>query len=231
MIEQNARNLLDRLPTSVTIVAAAKTRSVDEVRQAIAGGVRVIGENYVQEAQAMIEQLGREVASWAMIGHLQRNKVKMAVQLFDSIQTVDSLRLAEAINRECEKLERIMPILIEVNAAREPQKSGVLPEAVVNLVSEIALLESVQIRGLMTMGPLVSDPEQLRPIFRETKALLDRIAAEEIPGMSMNILSMGMSDSYAVAIEEGATMVRLGTTIFGPRVESRFPSRPDASPV
>ena len=220
MIEQNRRNLLDKLPTRVDIVAAAKTRSIAEVREAIDAGFGIIGHNYVQEAQAMIEQLGRDAATWTMIGHLQRNKVKMAVQLFDSIQTVDSLRLAEAINRECEKLERIMPILIEVNAAREPQKSGVFPDAVADLIREISQLESVQVRGLMTMGPLVSDPEQLRPIFREAKTLFDRIAAEDIPGVSMSVLSMGMSNSYAVAIEEGATMVRLGTTIFGPRVES-----------
>jgi pyridoxal phosphate enzyme (YggS family) len=217
VIEQNARNLLDKLPPGVTIVAAAKTRSVDEVREAIAGGVRIIGHNYVQEAQIMIEQLGCEAATWTMIGHLQRNKVKTAVQLFDSIQTVDSLRLAETIDRECGKRGRIMPILIEVNAAREPQKSGVFPEGVADLIREIARLESVQVRGLMTMGPLVSDPEGLRPIFRETKSLFDRIAAEEISGVSMDILSMGMSASYAVAIEEGATMIRLGTTIFGPR--------------
>ncbi|MCK5585685.1 YggS family pyridoxal phosphate-dependent enzyme, partial [Candidatus Bipolaricaulota bacterium] len=149
--------------------------------------------------------------------HLQRNKVKTAVRLFDSIQTVDSLRLAGAIDRECEKMGRIMPILIEVNAAREPQKSGVFPEAVTSLVREIAQLGSVQIRGLMTMGPLVNDPEELRSIFRETKVLFDRVASEEIPNISMTVLSMGMSDSYAVAIEEGATMIRLGTTIFGPR--------------
>ena len=219
-IQDRVRQLKATLPPRVELVAAAKTRSPEKVRAAIEAGVCVIGHNYVQEAQAMIEQLGRDAASWVMIGHLQRNKVKAAVQLFDSIQTVDSLRLAEAIDRECEKLGRIMPILIEVNAAREPQKSGVHPEAVSDLIHEIANLESVQVRGLMTMGPLVSDPEELRPIFRETKALFDHIAAEKIPGVSMTMLSMGMSTSYAVAIEEGSTMVRLGTTIFGPRIES-----------
>jgi len=216
-IRDRVRQLKATLPPCVELVAAAKTRSPEEVRAAIEAGVCVIGHNYVQEAQGMIEELGRDAASWVMIGHLQRNKVKAAVQLFDSIQTVDSLRLAKAIDRECEKLGRIMPILIEVNAAREPQKSGAFPESVTDLIREISQLESVQVRGLMTMGPLVSDPEQLRPIFRETKALFDRIAAEEIPGVSMAVLSMGMSDSYAVAIEEGATMIRLGTTIFGPR--------------
>ena len=216
-IADRLRQLKATLPPHVELVAAAKMRSPVEVRAALDAGVSIVGHNYVQEAQAMIEQLGTDAASWAMIGHLQRNKVKTAVRLFDSIQTVDSLRLAETINKECEQLRRIMPILIEVNAAREPQKSGVFPEDVTDLAREIAQLESVSIRGLMTMGPLVSDPEQLRPIFRETKSLFDRIAASKIPNVSMNVLSMGMSNSYAVAIEEGATMIRLGTTVFGPR--------------
>ena len=217
MIEQNISDLLHRIPTGISIVAAAKTRSIAEVRAAIEAGIGIIGHNYVQEAQAMIEQLGADAASWAMIGHLQRNKVKIAVKLFDSIQTVDSLRLAKAIDRECEQLGRIMPILIEVNAAREPQKTGVLPETVTDLIQEIAQLKSIQVRGLMTMGALVSDPEELRPVFSATKSLFDRIAAAQIPNVSMTVLSMGMSASYAVAIEEGSTMIRLGTTIFGPR--------------
>jgi len=216
-IQDRVRQLKATLPPHVELVAAAKTRSLDDVRAAIEAGVCIVGHNYVQEAQAMIEQLQQDAASWAMIGHLQRNKVKAAVQLFDSIQTVDSLRLAQAIDRECKKMGRFMPILIEVNAAREPQKFGALPEAVTDLIREAAKLESIRIRGLMTMGPLVSDPEQLRPLFRETKALFDRIAAERIPNVLMNDLSMGMSTSYAVAIEEGSTMIRLGTTIFGPR--------------
>ena len=216
-IADRVRRLKATLPPHVELVAAAKTRSSEEVRAAIDAGVRIVGHNYVQEAQTMIGQLGPDAASWAMIGHLQRNKVKTAVRLFDCIQTVDSLRLAKAIGRVCEETGRVMQILIEVNSAREPQKSGVFPEAVADLVREIARLESVQVRGLMTMGPLTSDPEQLRPVFRETKTLFDRITSEEISGVSMTVLSMGMSASYAVAIEEGSTMIRLGTTIFGPR--------------
>lgn len=214
-IDDRVKELKATLPRHVELVAAAKTRSSEQVRAAIAAGVRVIGHNYVQEADVMIKQLGHEAATWVMIGHLQRNKVKAAVRLFDSIQTVDSLRLAQAIDRECEKLSRIMPILIEVNAAREPQKSGIFPEEVTSLIYEIAQLESIQIDGLMTMGPLVSDPEGLLPVFSETKRLFDQIAAEGIPGVSMSVLSMGMSASYAIAIEEGSTMIRLGTTIFG----------------
>ena len=165
----------------------------------------------------MIEQLGRQAAMWTFIGHLQRNKVKTAIGLFDSIQTVDSIRLAEAINKECHKIDRIMPILIEINAARESQKSGVAPEDAEDLIRALSKLGSIHVEGLMTMGPFVSDPEDLRPIFRETKKLFDSIVSADISGVDMTVLSMGMSASYAVAIEEGATMIRLGTTIFGPR--------------
>ncbi len=216
-IASRIRHLRRALPSDVELVAAAKTRTPSQVQEAIDAGIRTIGHNYVQEAQAMIEDLGREAATWTMIGHLQRNKVKVAVQLFDSIQTVDSLRLAETIDRECQSIDRIMPILIEINAASEPRKSGVLPEETADLIRKVARLEYVSIRGLMTMGPQVADPELLRPYFRKTRALFDRIADENIPGVEMSILSMGMSDSYWVAIEEGATMIRLGTTLFGSR--------------
>jgi pyridoxal phosphate enzyme (YggS family) len=216
-IEHRVRQLKATLPVGIDLVAAAKTRTFEEAQAAIDAGVGIIGHNYVQEAQAMIEQLGHDAATWTMIGHLQRNKVKAAVQLFDSIQTVDSLRLAEAIDRECQQAGRTMQILIEVNADREPQKSGLIPEDVADLIRKVSRLEAIQVCGLMTMGPQVRNPEQLRPIFRETKKLFDQIASEEIPGVEMTVLSMGMSDSYWVAIEEGATMIRLGTTIFGPR--------------
>ena len=216
-IAEQTNRLIATLPPHVTLVAAAKTRSAEEARAAIDAGIHIIGHNYVQEAKAMIEQLGREAATWTFIGHLQRNKVKMAVGLFDNIQTVDSSRLAEAIDKECRKIGRVMPILIEINAAREPQKSGVLPEDAETLIRELAQLTSVQVQGLMTMGALANDPEELRPVFSATKSLFDRITASQIPNVSMEALSMGMSASYAVAIEEGATMIRLGTTIFGPR--------------
>jgi len=216
-IANRVRELKVILPPNVDLVAAAKTRSSDDVRAALDTGVRIIGHNYVQEAQSMIGHLGREAAMWTFIGHLQRNKVKLAVQLFDSIQTVDSIRLAEAIDKECHKFGRIMPILIEINAAREPQKSGVAPEDAEDMIRALSKLKSIHIDGLMTMGPFVSDPEDLRPIFRATKALFDRLAGTDIPRVSMAVLSMGMSASYKIAIEEGATMIRLGTTIFGPR--------------
>ncbi len=234
------REFLAGIPPHVAVLAAAKTRSVDEIRASLEGGIRIIGYNYVQEAATSLEALGRseraiepgeraafsneltghvEPSQFAahMIGHLQRNKVKAAVRLFDTIQTVDSVRLAEAIDRECAKLGRVMPILVEINSAREPQKSGVLPEEAVDLIREIAGLPSVRIDGLMTMGPLAEDPEEIRPHFVEAKRLFDELAALRIPNIEMRILSMGMSDSYDVAIEEGATMIRLGTVLFGPR--------------
>jgi len=216
-ISDRIRSIQASLPSDVSLVAAAKTRSSEQVREVLDWGIQIIGHNYVQEAQGMIEQLGRDAATWTMIGHLQRNKVALAVSLFDSIQSVDSLRLAEAIDRECAKVGRMMPILIEVNAANEPHKSGIVPEDAFDLVRKVARLESIQVQGLMTLGPQVADPENLRPYFRQTRDLFDRIAAEEIPGVEFSILSMGMSDSYWVAIEEGSTMIRLGTTIFGPR--------------
>jgi pyridoxal phosphate enzyme (YggS family) len=223
---ERVRGFLAGIPSHVAVLAAVKTRSVDEIRAAIEGGIRIIGYNYVQEAAASLEALGQSERTGhigpsqfaaQMIGHLQRNKVKAAVRLFDAIQTVDSVRLAETIDRECAKIGRAMPILIEINSAREPRKSGVVPEEAVDLIREIAGLPSVRVDGLMTMGPLAEDPEEIRPYFGETKCLFDEIGALRIPNVSMNVLSMGMSGSYGVAIEAGATMVRLGTILFGPR--------------
>lgn len=216
-IEELVHRTLADLPTHVTLVAAAKMRSVDEVRAAVASGVRIVGQNYVQEAQRAIAVIGRTAAAWHMIGHLQRNKVKQAVRLFDMIQTVDSFRLAEKIDQECRKIDRTMPVLIEINSAREPQKSGILPEEAVEFVRELLSLRSVRIEGLMTVGPLVDDPEEIRPYFAESKRLFDELRRLAIPNVRMEILSMGMSDSYPIAIEEGANMVRLGTILFGPR--------------
>ncbi len=216
-IEDRVRRTLDELPDHVELVAAAKTRNPDEIRTAIAGGIRIVGQNYVQEAESAIAVLGRSGVRWHMIGHLQRNKAKAAVRLFDAIQTVDSLRLAEKIDDEARKVGRIMPILIEINSANEPQKSGVRPDDAVEFVRQVANLAAIRIDGLMTMGPLSADPEEVRPLFRITKGLFDRIAGLEIESARMATLSMGMSDSYRVAIEEGATMVRIGTALFGPR--------------
>lgn len=216
-IEERTRRFLSDIPADVVVVAAAKTRTPDEVRAVLAAGISIIGENYVQETEAAQAAVSRAAAKWHLIGHLQRNKAKDAVRLFDLIQTVDSARLAETLDAASRALGRVTPILVEVNSAREPQKSGVLPEDVTDFVRALGRLEAIHVMGLMTMGPLVGDPEASRPAFRETKRLFDRLGRLVLERARMQILSMGMSESYRVAIDEGATMVRVGTALFGPR--------------
>ena len=216
MISDNVRQLLGEIPKGVAIVAAAKTRSPAEISQAITAGIGIIGENYVQEVLRVHGEV-REAAQWHFIGHLQTNKVRKIVGICDMIQTVDSLRLAREIDKRCLAIGKIMPILIEINSGREPQKAGVMPEDAIDLINEIAVLPNLSVQGLMTMGPLAGDPEAARPFFVETRRLFDELKEESIPGVEMNILSMGMTNSCRVAIEEGSTMVRIGTRIFGPR--------------
>jgi pyridoxal phosphate enzyme (YggS family) len=216
MIRENVKKIISELPEGVMLVAAAKTRTPEEILEAIEAGIQIVGENYVQEAEKAYKIIG-DRAKWHMIGHLQTNKVKKAVKIFDMIQTVDSVKLAKAIDKECKKLGKIMPVLVEVNSAEEPQKSGIVPDEVIRFVQEIAQFENIKIEGLMTMGPFVDDPEQLRPYFRKTRELFEKIKDMNIPNVEMKYLSMGMSDSYKVAIEEGANVVRIGTKIFGPR--------------
>ncbi len=214
LITDNVRRIRRGLPAGVTLVAAAKGRSAAEIAEAIEAGISIVGENYVQETESVRPTVNRP-AQWHCIGHLQKNKVKKAVALFDLIQTVDSLPLAEEISRQATQAGRVMPVLIEVNSGREATKSGVFPEQVVPLVGQIAALPSIRVRGLMTMGPPLSAAE-LRPYFAEIKSLFDRLKREVPVGVEMEYLSMGMSDSYQVAIEAGANMVRLGRVIFGP---------------
>ncbi|MEN6370360.1 MAG: YggS family pyridoxal phosphate-dependent enzyme [Thermotogota bacterium] len=218
-IEERVREVLGRIPARVAVVAAAKTRTPDEIRKALAGGIRAVGENYVQEAEVAQNALGRSAAEWHLIGALQRNKAKDAVRLFDLIQTVDSVRLAEKLDAEGRKIGRVVSILIEVNSGREPQKAGVLPEDVEAFAREIAGFSSIEVRGLMTLGPALCAPGALRLFFAETKRRFDELTRLELPNARMTILSMGMSDSYREAIDEGASMVRLGTALFGPRRE------------
>ena len=216
MIRDNVVALLRELPPGVALVAAAKSRTPAEVLEAVEAGVSIIGENYVQEAAAAFGAVGRR-AVWHFIGHLQKNKVKKAAEIFDLIETVDSAALAREIDRRAGELGKVMPVFIEINSGREPQKAGVLPEAAESLVREIAALPHLRVEGLMTMGPETGDPEDSRPYFRLTRELADRLRAMAIPGVSLTWLSMGMSHSYRAAVEEGANMVRLGTGIFGPR--------------
>ena len=215
-IEARYEKMRRSIPEHVTLVAAAKGRTAAEVKEAIDAGIEIIGENYVQEAEKIINVLGDQ-AKWHMVGHLQRNKVKNAVQLFDMIETVDSWRLAELVDRRCAATGRMMPVLVEINSGREASKTGVLPEEVDGLIRRLASLRYIHVQGLMTMGPRFGDPEDARPFFRETKKAFDRIAAAGIPNIEMRYLSMGMSNSYEIAIEEGSNMVRIGTKLFGPR--------------
>lgn len=219
-IASRVEQLLASLPPGVTLVAAAKGRTAAEVAAAVAAGIRHVGHNYVQEARAMRQLIdARPIhaqVTWHMIGHLQRNKAALAVELFDMIQTVDSLRLARELERRCSALGRVMPVLIEVNSGRESAKAGALPEEVEPLAEGLGELSHLQLRGLMTMGPLVEDREQLRACFRLTRETLAHLEQRGLVSPPA-ILSMGMSDSYQLAIDEGANMVRLGTQIFGPR--------------
>lgn len=215
-IQESVTKILSELPENVMLVAAAKTRSVEEVKAAISGGVKILGYNYVQEAEAMNLHIGSDV-KWHMIGHLQRNKVKKIINFVDMIETIDSVRLAETVDRQCAAIDKILPVLIEVNSGRENEKAGVFPENVVELVREISSLNNLRIEGLMTMGPIGSAPEESRSYFAVTKKLFDEISVLNIPNVNMKFLSMGMSDSYKIAIEEGANIVRIGTALFGAR--------------
>ncbi len=215
-IQSNIQEIKKNLPDHVILEAAAKTRSVDEVLAAIQTGITHLGYNYVQEAESIRSEL-QENVRWHMIGHLQKNKVKKAVHIFDMIETVDSVELAQRINKECEKIDKKMDVLIEVNSGRETRKAGVAPEKVETLVRSVCNLPNICIKGLMTMGPNVKEPEMLRPFFKNTREIFDRLAALNIQNIEMSYLSMGMSDSYPIAIEEGANIIRLGTVLFGPR--------------
>ncbi|HUU02845.1 MAG TPA: YggS family pyridoxal phosphate-dependent enzyme [Myxococcota bacterium] len=216
-IARKAAAIVVSLPENVSLVAAAKTRTPDEIKSAMEGGVTAFGHNYTQEAERSIAAVGRAAVAWHMIGHLQRNKAGKAAALFDMVESVDSVRLGLALDRACAAAGRVMPVLIEVNSAVEHSKSGALPDEVEGIARELAGLDHIRIEGLMTLGLFSPDPEQSRPCFRLTRELFDGLSKTGLPGVNMHELSMGMSDSYRVAIEEGATMVRIGSAIFGPR--------------
>lgn len=216
MIKQNINRLLSELPQGVELVAAVKTRKPEDILEAIEAGVKIVGENYVQEAERAYEAVGGR-ARWHFIGYLQKNKVKKAVKLFDMIETVDSIELAEEIDRRCAQIDKVMPVLIEINSGREERKTGVLPEKAAQLIREVSSLPNLRVTGLMTMGPRSGDPEDSRPYFRETKKVFEKIKKLNLPHVEMRYLSMGMTNSYKIAIDEGANMVRIGSKIFGER--------------
>lgn len=203
----------------VTLIAVSKTKPIEMLREALAAGSRNFGENKVQELCDKYEVLEKEYPDlkWHMIGHLQRNKVKYIIDKVELIHSVDSIRLAETISEEAGKKNITAHILIEVNVAKEDTKFGVMPEEVVDIVKEISKLPNVVVEGLMTIAPYVENPEENRPIFRELKKLSIDIEALSLDNINMSVLSMGMTNDYIVAVEEGATLVRVGTGLFGER--------------
>ena len=214
---QEAAETYGRGPHSVRLVAVSKTKPADSVLDAIEAGATIFGENYIQEAQDKISTLAAHPVSWHFIGHLQTNKAKFAVKLFDLIHSVDSLKLARQLDREAEKHNKIQNVLIQVNVGKEASKSGVSSEDTVSLIEEISKLPNLSIRGLMTMPPFFDDPDRARPYFKELADLRHHIRSRNIPNVRMDELSMGMTGDFKVAIECGSTLVRIGTAIFGRR--------------
>jgi len=225
-LKQQLEALLERIhqacdrsgrdPRTVRLVAVSKTVPAERVRQAVEAGVQTLGENYIQEAREKIPQLSDRV-NWHFTGHLQKNKAKFAAALFSWVHTVDSPGLAEALNRRAEMESRHLNVLIEVNVGKEATKSGVLEEALIPLAEHVSGLASLSLKGLMVIPPITADPEAARAYFIRTRQLAEQVAAQKIPGVSMDELSMGMTSDFEIAIEEGATMVRVGTAIFGAR--------------
>ena len=210
---ERAAQKAGRDPKEINLVAVSKTVEVARIKEAIEAGVSILGENYVQEAQKKIEAIGRPV-SWHFIGHLQSNKARYAVRLFDVVHSTDSIPLAEELNRRAEQEDRVIKVMIEVNLSKEATKFGTDEERVSNLAKRIQALKHLSLEGLMTMPPYFDSPEMSRPYYTALRELKEGMTQEGIP---MKELSMGMSNDFEIAIEEGATYVRIGTAIFGPR--------------
>ena len=226
-ISKSYARIRREIPDYVTIVVSCKTRTVEEIKEVIDSGATDIGENYVQEAGQMYSALKKDATKvrWHMIGSLQTNKINKALRIFDTIQSIDSLPKAIAIDRRVERARKQrVPIYIEINIGSEDSKAGIKPmehepfdEYVENLVRDMSRLEHIRLEGLMTMGPRFGNPEDVRPYFRRTKKIFEKIKTLRLPNVDMKYLSMGMTNSYRVAIEEGSNMVRIGTAIFGER--------------
>jgi len=206
-----------RDPKSVRLVTVSKTFPAETVREAIEAGADILGENYIQEARSKHETLSDCPVSWHYIGHLQSNKAKYAVRFVDLIHSVDSLKLAKEIDKQAAKCDKIQNILIQVNIGKEDSKSGVFEEDAVQLVRDAGTLDHVAVKGLMIIPPFYDEPERVRPFFAGLRNLAEKIRAMNIPGVSMTELSMGMSGDFETAIENGATLVRVGRSIFGER--------------
>ncbi|MSO22834.1 MAG: YggS family pyridoxal phosphate-dependent enzyme [Acidobacteria bacterium] len=202
---------------SVKLVAVSKTVGVESIRQAVAAGATALGENKVQEASYKRPLLSELSAEWHLIGSLQKNKANRAAEIFDWIDSLDDLELAAKLDNACERLNKRMPVLIQVNVGREASKSGIAEEDAAEFAGRISAFSHLEVRGLMAIPPYTEDPGEARPYFRRLRELAQRIESQRLTGVSMKELSMGMSHDFPVAIEEGATLVRVGTAIFGPR--------------
>lgn len=200
-------------PEKIALVAATKNRDVSQIKEAMEAGIKIIGENRLQEAKRKMAFFNTEAVQWHFIGHLQTNKVKQVIELFGLIQSVDSQHLIEEISRRALMANKKMRVLIEVNVAKDPKKYGLPPGDVLEFIRRNSTLEGVSIRGLMTIAPMV-EPQKTRPYFRRMKELFELVKVEKIPEVKMKWLSIGMSDDFPVAVEEGSNMLRLGRAIF-----------------
>ena len=227
-VASNCRNILIRINEAakkcgrkaqdIKLLGAAKAQSIDVIHAAVAAGVTLIGENYVQEAKEKMARISQSV-EWHMIGHLQRNKAKAAVELFDVIESLDNPALARELDREGRKQGKTVRVFIEVNLGGEESKSGIAKNQVASLLEEAAKLSHLHVEGLMTVPPFHENLEEVRPYFRELRELREKLNELHLPNIDLKELSMGMTHDYPVAIEEGATIVRIGTALFGPRSE------------
>lgn len=226
-ISANYAKIAQQVPDYVTIIVSCKTRTAEEIEEAIDAGATDIGQNYVQEAGQIYSALIKKAAKvrWHMIGHLQTNKINKALRIFDIIQTVDSLEKAVAIDKRVERARKqIKPVFIEINIGNEDSKAGIKPEEhepfeayIEKLITDMSEFEHLSVEGLMTMGPRFGNPEDVRPHFARMRRIFEKIKELGLPNVDMKYLSMGMTNSYKVAIEEGSNMVRIGTAIFGER--------------
>ena len=204
----------NRSPEEIKLVAVTKTATIEQIKEAISVGIKIIGENKVQEAKEKYHILSADT-EWHLVGHLQTNKVKYAIEIFDCIQSVDSIKLAKEIDRRSLQFGMITNVLVEVNVSGEETKYGIKPEEVEPFLKEISVFSRIRVRGLMTIAPIVEDEEEVRPYFRKLRELSKELKKKNIKNIRMDYLSMGMTEDFEVAIEEGANMVRIGRGIFG----------------
>lgn len=216
---ESACSRAGRDPSEITLIAVSKTFTADRIRDVVAAGVADVGESYVQEMTAKRGELKDEEIRWHFVGPLQRNKVKYIIDFIHLIHSVENLRVCQEIEKRAARIQRDIHVLLEVNTSGEPQKHGASPDETLALFREISVFDHVHLRGLMTMAPFVDDPEDARPSFKLLRELRERLLDDGVPEIQVQHLSMGMSNDYEVAIEEGATMVRIGSSIFGERTQ------------